>query len=95
MTPRRDRRNLDLANVSERVELVVAFGKRVGQLRELQGLSKEDLAARCGVHEAVLAAIERGQREPRLFLAVLLADALGVTAAELLNPLQQIPEDVS
>jgi len=59
------------------------FGARLRHLREAAGLSQSELADLAGVHRVALARYEADRVEP-LFSAVLrIADALGVSVAEL------------
>ncbi len=59
------------------------FGKRVGELRQARGLSQEELAFRARVHRTYLGGIGRGERKPSLKNVTAIADALGLTLAEL------------
>jgi len=62
------------------------LGRRVKELRELHGGSLEEVAAEAGIHRTMLGKIERGEREPSISIAMSIADALGVTIAEITNP---------
>ena len=62
---------------------LVAFGSRVRVLREQQGLSQEQLAHEARLHRTVVGFIERGDREVGITKVWALADALGVSAADL------------
>ena len=59
------------------------FGHRVRELREAKGLSQEELAFKVGVHRTYLGGIERGERNPSLKNIDLIANALGISLAEL------------
>ncbi len=59
------------------------FGRRVRELREANGLSQEELAFKVGVHRTYLGGIERGERNPSLKNIDLIANALGISLAEL------------
>ena len=59
------------------------FGYRVRELREAKGLSQEELAFKAGVHRTYLGGIERGERNPSLKNISLIANALGISLAEL------------
>jgi transcriptional regulator with XRE-family HTH domain len=61
------------------------FGNRVKQLRLKAGLSQEELAFKAGVHRTYLGGIERGERNPSLKNIAALAQALGVTLADLFS----------
>ncbi|GAB3865455.1 hypothetical protein GCM10028801_35970 [Nocardioides maradonensis] len=60
-----------------------AFGDRVRELRAQKGVSQEDLAHAAGLHRTVVGFVEQGRREIGLSKVWLLADALGVSAADL------------
>nr|MDT0663478.1 helix-turn-helix transcriptional regulator [Micromonospora sp. DSM 115978] len=60
-----------------------AFGQRVRDLREAQGVSQEHLADLAGIHRTYLSSLERGQRNVGLDNILALARALGVPAARL------------
>ncbi len=59
------------------------FGHKVRELREARGLSQEELAFKIGVHRTYLGGIERGERNPSLKNIDLIANALGISLAEL------------
>ena len=59
------------------------FGARVRTLRLERGWSQEELAARAKRHWTYIGGVERGERNPTLFVIADLAKALGVKPAEL------------
>ncbi len=61
----------------------IALGEKVRARRKKLGFSQEELAHRAGVHTTYLSAIERGERNPALENLCAIANALGVTLAEL------------
>jgi transcriptional regulator with XRE-family HTH domain len=63
----------------------LAFGKRVRELRTQAGLSQEQLGDRSGLHRTYVGGIERGERNPSLFIIKKIADALGVSLGELFS----------
>lgn len=63
----------------------VPIGRRVRALREAQGLSLRDLAARCGVSAPMLSQVERGDTSPTLAVAGKIASGLGLTLSGLLR----------
>ena len=67
-----------------------ALGARIAQLRELRGLSLGTLAEQAGgMAKSYLAKLERGEVEnPGLRTLTAIARALGVTVADLLNPVE-------
>jgi transcriptional regulator with XRE-family HTH domain len=61
------------------------LARNVRVLRKLRGWSQEGMAKRCGLHRTYVGAIERGERNITLDTLEQLADALGVTSAELIT----------
>jgi transcriptional regulator with XRE-family HTH domain len=61
------------------------FGNRVRLLRSNDGLTQEQLAERAGISVDFLSLIERGKNSPSFDNLEDLADALGVTVAELFS----------
>ena len=59
------------------------FGARVRELRLKLELTQDDLATHCGLFRTYLSRIETGNANPTLTMICALADALGVTVAEL------------
>lgn len=60
-------------------------GRAVKQQREAAGLSLRMLAARSGVSSSMISDIERGTKSPTVITVVRLAQALGVSAAALID----------
>ncbi|MEY4725744.1 MAG: hypothetical protein RLZ36_371 [Pseudomonadota bacterium] len=63
----------------------LAFGKVVRSRRIEVGLSQEELANIASVERSHMGKIERGEHMPNLVLILRLADALKITAGELVN----------
>ena len=61
------------------------FGERVKELRQIKGLSQEELAFRAKVHRTYLGGIERGERNPALKNIVAIAKALDISLSELFS----------
>jgi transcriptional regulator with XRE-family HTH domain len=59
------------------------FGERIRALRQDRGLSQERLAEMAGVHRTYLSSLERGERNVSLDNIYAIAEALGVSPAEL------------
>ena len=62
----------------------IAIGKRIKQYRTQKQLSQEDLGNVIGVTRKHLSKIEIGERAPTLDLLILIANALDVSADDLL-----------
>jgi transcriptional regulator with XRE-family HTH domain len=71
---------LDPADVKQ------ALAFRLRELRRAKAWSQEKLAENADMHRTYLAGIERALRNPALENLVKLANALGVTMAELFTP---------
>jgi transcriptional regulator with XRE-family HTH domain len=61
------------------------LGARVRELRQRKKLSQEALADACGLHRTYIGAVERGERNVSLLNIVVIARALGVKPADLLE----------
>ena len=62
-----------------------AIGTAVRDLRTEARLTQEELAERCGIHAHYVSDIERGKRNVALVNLTYLADALGISTAELMS----------
>lgn len=62
---------------------LVAFGRRLRELREERRLTQEQLAHAADLHRTVVGFIERGEREVGISKVWPLADALGVRPSDL------------
>lgn len=63
-----------------------AFGARIKQLRDEQGITQEELAERVGVFRTYMSRIETGVANPTLDMIHALADTLRVPVAALFEP---------
>jgi transcriptional regulator with XRE-family HTH domain len=63
------------------------FGERVRELRKRKGLSQEAFADSVGLERTYISGIERGCRNPSLFVLKVLADALDTTLEKLFKGL--------
>ena len=64
-------------------ELLQALARRLRTLRERQGLTQEDFAARCGISVSFASLLERGERSPSYETLMQVAKALEVPVQEL------------
>ena len=62
------------------------FGEHLRNERQRLGFTQESLAERAGVDRKLIYRTELGQTSPRLDAVVQIANALGVTLAELVSP---------
>lgn len=63
--------------------LPVKIGKRIQELREQQGLSRQELAGKAGIHPVHLRNIEQGNHNFRISTLISIARAFGMTASGL------------
>ncbi len=59
------------------------LARRIRALRERQGLTQEDFAARCGISVSFASLLERGERSPSYETLLQVAAALGLPLSEL------------
>ena len=64
-------------------EVLISFGKKVREFRNIQQLSQESLAEKSGLHRNYIGMVERGERNPSLINIDKLAKALNVSLSEL------------
>jgi len=64
----------------------ILIAKRLAFARHFLEINQEMLAARSGVSRATLIQVEQGTADPLLSTVTALAEALGLTLGELLNP---------
>lgn len=69
--------------VSDPTSHTALLARTIRQLRRDRELSQEALAAAAGIHPKHLSEIERGNKEPRASTVARLAQALGMSTAEL------------
>lgn len=65
--------------------LQIKVGKRIQELRELKGVSQQDLAAKCNFEKSNMSRLESGRVNPTLSTFEKIANALGVSLSELFN----------
>ena len=65
--------------------LQINVGQQIQKLRELKGLSQQDLAAKCNFEKSNMSRLEAGRVNPTLSTLEKVAKALEVTLVELFN----------
>jgi transcriptional regulator with XRE-family HTH domain len=73
--------------VEKKQKILLKFGQRVRELRTAKGLSQETFAGLCGLDRTYISGIERGVRNVSLANISLVANALGISLAELMRGL--------
>ena len=63
----------------------IALGNRIRQIREAKKISQTELGNLCEIERSNMNRIEAGNTNPTSYLLYVIADKLGVKAAELLN----------
>ena len=66
-------------------EIKLRFGQRLRELRQIRGLSQEELAFRARLHRTYVSSAERGKRNVALVNLEKLAEALDVDICELFH----------
>jgi transcriptional regulator with XRE-family HTH domain len=61
------------------------LGEALHAAREQRGLTQEALSLETGVHRNYIGGIERGERSPSVAVIATLADALGLSLADLFH----------
>ena len=61
-------------------------GRNFARLRRAKGLTQEEVEARSGFSQQYLSGLERGRRNPTVVTLYELAQALGVSHVDLVNP---------
>src|SRR5205085_1571135 len=63
-----------------KAENMATFGERLARIRQQRGWTQQELAERAGIRYETISRIENGvHKEPRVYVAVALAKALGTT----------------
>lgn len=63
--------------------LQINVGKQIQKLREIKGISQQDLAAKCNFEKSNMSRLEAGRVNPSLSTLEKVANALEITLAEL------------
>ncbi|QDU26730.1 anaerobic benzoate catabolism transcriptional regulator [Anatilimnocola aggregata] len=73
--------------MAKTADILENFGQRVRSLRTAKGLSQEDFAHECQLDRTYMGGIERGERNVALRNIERIANALGISIAELMKGL--------
>jgi transcriptional regulator with XRE-family HTH domain len=71
------------------VDLKVAFGEVIRELRLAAGLSQERLSLECGRHRTFVSLIERGKNAPSITTLWVLSESLGVTPSDVIHQVER------
>ncbi|NHC36896.1 helix-turn-helix domain-containing protein [Scytonema millei] len=77
----------------EEEPLAKRLGRLIRRLRLEEGLSQEEFAERCGLHRTYIGFIERGEKTITIETASKLAQALGLSLAQLFIALESLDSD--
>jgi transcriptional regulator with XRE-family HTH domain len=61
-------------------------GSNAARIRKEKGLTQEQLSERCGLSQQYLSKLERGRRNPTIVTLYEIANALGVSHVDLVQP---------
>jgi transcriptional regulator with XRE-family HTH domain len=61
-------------------------GRNLRRIRQLKGLTQEQLAERSGFSQQYLSGLERGERNPTIVTLYELAQTLGISHLDLVKP---------
>jgi transcriptional regulator with XRE-family HTH domain len=79
----------DAARRHKVVSPEIAFGRVLRSIRESQGISQEELAAKAGYHRTYVGLLERGEKSPSLRTLFNVAGALKVRPSEMVRGAEQ------
>jgi transcriptional regulator with XRE-family HTH domain len=71
--------------MEKKMDVLLRFGQRVRERRIALGLSQEAFADKCNLDRTYISGIERGKRNVALRNIEAIANALGITIAELVH----------
>ena len=66
-------------------QLQIKIGERIRDLRELKGISQQNLAAICNFEKANLSRLEAGRTNPTVATLYKISQALDISVSELVN----------
>lgn len=64
---------------------MLTIGERIRRYRRERGMKQIDLAKKIGINQCVISSWENEKSEPRLFYAMCISDAFGITLDELVG----------
>lgn len=76
---------LDSKQEKDKLEVQRKFGKKLAEIRNKNGPTQEQLAFDIGVDRTYISYIERGERNPSLYVLWKMARYLKVSLSELMN----------
>ncbi len=65
-------------------QILEKFGQKMQKIRQDQGITQEELAAKLSMHRTYIGLIERGQRNPTIRTLYKISKVLKVSAGDLL-----------
>jgi transcriptional regulator with XRE-family HTH domain len=68
--------------------VVKQFAKVLQELRHESGLSQEELAEKCNLHDRYISFLERALRQPTITTIFKLAKALNITPSDLIKKVE-------
>lgn len=77
--------NKEVFNLEEKEGVQKKFGKRLAQIRDKKGITQEQLSFDIGVDRTYISYIERGKRNPSLYVMWRISKVLGVPPSELFD----------
>jgi len=75
-------------------DISVLFGEVLQRYRASAGISQEELALRAGVDRTFVSRLERGVRQPTITTVISLAEALNVSAADMVRETERAHQGV-
>lgn len=75
------------------MEVAVAFGKVIRELRVKAGLTQEQLGFEANLRRTFISILELGQQQPTLVTIMKLATALNTTATEIIARVEELRDE--
>lgn len=73
----------------------ISFGRVLKRLRQIQGLSQEELGFRSGYHRTYISLLERGLKSPSLNTIFKMAKTLEINPSDLISKVEQDHLDIA